>query len=101
MEKRRLSESHLQTQLSSFYSLVSGFRHLYDDLREMVEFGQYIPKEEENNVQEIEENLMDFFGALRDLCDEDEDIGQEFKGKYPLMQPESLIAVVRKKYPAR
>lgn len=87
----RHTEEELQLKLLGFYFLVRSFRHLYDDLVMMIELAGKIPKDQIKNIQELEENYEDFLNALRDLCDEDEEIGKMFKGKYPLVKPHKKL----------
>ena len=80
-------EQEFSRILDSFRLLVSGFCHLYDDLREMIQLvGKNPPKEVLKDVQELQTNYMDFLQALRNLCDEEkeEEIGKIFSGRYPL-----------------
>lgn len=81
--------------LNSFYWLVSGFRHLYDDLAKMVELaGKRPPINELKHIQELEENYNDFFEALKQLCDEVEELGEVFRGKYPLVTSLEKISAI-------
>ena len=81
----RQEKMELSRKFVSFYWLVSGFRHLYDDLIRMKELaGKDFPMDELRKIEELQKNCDDFFQSLRNLCDEDAEIGSFFKGKYPL-----------------
>lgn len=85
-EPSRQKKSELHQKFFFFYTLVSSFRHLYDDLLRMIELaGKDIPRDEIRKVEELQENCEDFLQSLRDLCDEDVDIGSFFKGRYALI----------------
>jgi len=71
--------------LNSFYWLVSGFHHLHDALGEMIRLAGKIPTEEPKDIQELEQNYDDFSSALKQLCDDVEEVGKVFRGKYPLI----------------
>ena len=84
-ETEKVTNEEFSRILNSFYWLTSHFRHLYDDLAKMIELaGKRPPKEDLKEVEELEENCKNFFEALKELCDEVEEIGEVFSGRYPL-----------------
>ena len=94
-ETERQENGEFSRILNSFYSLVSGFRHLYDDLAKMVELaGKRPPIDEIKYLEEIEENYEDFFHALKQMCDEVKELGEVFRGKYPLVTPLEKISTI-------
>jgi len=80
--------------LNSFYWVVSGFRHLRDTLEEMIKLAGKIPTEESKYIQELDKNYDDFSSALKQLCDEVEEVGKVFRGKYPLKPLKKISATV-------
>jgi len=75
-------------RLIDFRNIISEFCHLHDDLAVMIKLGGKIPEEQVGHIQELEANYHDFLKALRDLCDEDEEIRKVFGGRYPLVNPQ-------------
>ena len=54
--------------------------------------GKDIPDDKLRNIQELQEDYKDFFQSLKGLCDEDDEIGSFFKGRYPLLgRPKMII----------
>jgi len=78
-------------RLIDFREIVSSFCHLHDDLAEMIKLGGKIPKEQIGHIREYEANYEDFLKALRDSCDEDEEIRRVFGGRYPLVKPQKKL----------
>ena len=80
-------------EIMGFYHLVRDFRHLYDDLREMIEKANVISRDAEQakSIRKLEANYTDFHNSLGNLCDGDEEVRKRFAGTYVLTQPKRLM----------
>lgn len=91
-EPSRQEKTELHRKFLYFYDLVSSFRKVYDNLARMIELaGKEIPTDELRYIEELQEDYKDFFQSLKDSCDEDDEIGSFFKGKYPLGRLKKII----------
>jgi hypothetical protein len=80
-----------------FYFSVQGFRQLYNDLATMIQVSKKIPKNQFQNIQELEGNFEDFLEALNDWCDEDEEIAKLLEGAYPIRKRLKKISPIYSK----
>jgi len=91
-EPSRQRKTELHRKFQSFYKLVSSFRKVYDSLERMMELVEKdIPDDKLRDIQELQEDCEDFFRSLKGLCDEDDEIGSFFKGRYPLLDRPKMI----------
>lgn len=93
--KQDFNEFH--STIHDFYFVVMGFRQLYDDLANMIQLSEKIPKDQLQNIQELEENFEDFLKALNDWCDEDKEIEKLLEGRYQIRKRLKKISTIHSK----
>ena len=94
IENPKVQKKALEYYFNKFYWLVSDYHKFYNSFSELTELINGFPHENKgyvNRLKTLEEYYDNYYTALKNLNDENEEIGSIFAGRYPLTEKPKKI----------